>query len=193
MAGVRDSRGLKITPKVVRVGTDRSMHHSVKEISLESLIDQRLSGEKKGEGFGQDITNEIASLRSQIATVKEDKQKKQLEMANTVNNAARALALETEFRNINSRWMSLSQRLNQLKDKQKAANRSADADRRRFRLEILDEADVICSTLSGSGHEILDKYEFEMIIIDEAAQSIELSSLIPLKYRHSRCIMVGGM
>jgi senataxin len=32
-----------------------------------------------------------------------------------------------------------------------------------------------------------------MVIIDEAAQAIELSSLIPLKYRTKRCIMVGGM
>jgi senataxin len=31
-----------------------------------------------------------------------------------------------------------------------------------------------------------------MIIIDEAAQAIELSSLIPLKYDVTRCVMVGG-
>ncbi|EIC06663.1 tRNA-splicing endonuclease, putative, partial [Microbacterium laevaniformans OR221] len=33
--------------------------------------------------------------------------------------------------------------------------------------------------------------EFETVIIDEAAQSIELSALIPLKYGCSKCILVG--
>jgi len=59
-------------------------------------------------------------------------------------------------------------------------------------MEVLQEADVICSTLSGAGHETLEQLDFEMVIIDEAAQSIELSSLIPLKFRCQRCIMVGG-
>jgi senataxin len=30
-----------------------------------------------------------------------------------------------------------------------------------------------------------------MVVIDEAAQSIELSSLIPLKFNCTRCVMVG--
>jgi superfamily I DNA and/or RNA helicase len=33
---------------------------------------------------------------------------------------------------------------------------------------------------------------FETVIIDEAAQSIEISSLIPLKYDCQRCVLVGG-
>ena len=33
--------------------------------------------------------------------------------------------------------------------------------------------------------------EFETVIIDEAAQSIEISSLIPLKYGCTKCILVG--
>ena len=53
------------------------------------------------------------------------------------------------------------------------------------------EADVVCSTLSGAGHEALVDLEFEMVIIDEAAQSIELSSIIPMKFNSTRCVMVG--
>ena len=32
---------------------------------------------------------------------------------------------------------------------------------------------------------------FETVIIDEAAQAVELSTLIPLKYGCKRCILVG--
>ena len=63
--------------------------------------------------------------------------------------------------------------------------------KQKTRQEILTQADIICCTLSGSGHEMLSDIDFDMVIIDEAAQSIELSSLIPLKYGCNRCIMVG--
>jgi hypothetical protein len=88
--------------------------------------------------------------------------------------------------------MILTQQFDRAKDKQKSDARGLDAMRRKFRAEVLYEADVICSTLSGSGHESLEQFDFEMVVIDEAAQAIELSSLIPLKYRCKRCVMVGG-
>ncbi|KAJ1564797.1 DEAD-box type RNA helicase, partial [Cladochytrium tenue] len=50
------------------------------------------------------------------------------------------------------------------------------------------------STLSGAGHEILSNiqgFEFPTVIIDEACQSVELSSLIPLRYNVKKCILVG--
>lgn len=70
--------------------------------------------------------------------------------------------------------------------------RSDDSVKRRIRADILNEADVICTTLSGAGHESTEQLDFDMIIVDEAAQAIELSSLIPLKFRSRRCVMVGG-
>jgi senataxin len=52
---------------------------------------------------------------------------------------------------------------------------------------------VLCATLSGSGHEMFRNLdvEFETVIIDEAAQCVELSALIPLKYGCCKCILVG--
>nr|CAG8476775.1 11402_t:CDS:10 [Entrophospora candida] len=59
--------------------------------------------------------------------------------------------------------------------------------------EDLYDADIVCATLAGSGHERLLNManDFETVIIDEAAQSIELSSLIPLKYNPKRCVIIG--
>jgi superfamily I DNA and/or RNA helicase len=63
----------------------------------------------------------------------------------------------------------------------------------RARQKVFANADVVCATLSGSGHDMLTSMgaSFETVIVDEAAQSIEISSLIPLKFDTQRCILVG--
>ncbi|CAG8805020.1 16952_t:CDS:2, partial [Gigaspora rosea] len=59
------------------------------------------------------------------------------------------------------------------------------------RIKELNEADIICATLTGSGHDILADFTFQAVIIDEAAQAIELTSLIPMKFNPSWCVLVG--
>ena len=56
---------------------------------------------------------------------------------------------------------------------------------------ILEEANMICCTLSSSGIERLDQHEFDYLIIDEACQCVELSSLIPFQYKVNKVILVG--
>lgn len=192
MEGVRDSSGSLVMPRVVRVGTESSMNISVKDVSLDTLVDQMLNPLRKDDKSNQDLSAELQKLRTEIESVKFEKQQKQTDLANIRDNASGALQLEAEIRAFNSKRMALSQKLDQLKDKQKSHFRNLDAARRRFRYQVVSQADVVCSTLTGSGHDVLENQEFEMVVIDEAAQSIELSSLIPLKYRCTKCIMVGG-
>ncbi|KAG2155818.1 SEN1 N terminal-domain-containing protein [Suillus bovinus] len=175
--------------KVVRVGTDKAIDISVKEFSLDYLVEQKLNGQAPN--TSKDAHNEINVLRSEIEQVKQVKQQKLDELASVRDNNARMVVLEEEIKKLNSRRMTLTQQFDRLKDQQKSDSRTLDAIRRRVRMEVLQEADVICCTLSGAGHETLEQLDFEMVIIDEAAQSIELSSLIPLKFRCQRCIMVG--
>ncbi|TDL22217.1 hypothetical protein BD410DRAFT_898486 [Rickenella mellea] len=189
--GVRDSNGVRIVPKVVRIGADTSMNISVRDISLDSLVELKLNSKDNDIKGTKPTGTEIAVLRTEIETVKRLKQQKQEELANIHDNASKCMALEKEIERLNSKRMTLSQQVDQLRDKQRSDTRALDAARRKFRHEVLNEADVICGTLSGTGHEQLEQFEFEMVIIDEAAQSIELSSLIPLKYNCNRCIMVG--
>lgn len=179
--------------KVVRIGHDKSINISVKDISLNFLVEQKLNGNQGLRNASKDAGNETAGLRAEIETVKGLKQQKLEELSTIHNNAARTLALEEEITRLNSRRMTLTQQLDKLKDRTKNEFRTMDATRRKFLTETLYEADVICCTLSGAGHEILEQFDFEMVIIDEAAQAIELSSLIPLKFRSKSCIMVGGM
>ncbi|KAI8055833.1 AAA domain-containing protein [Syncephalis plumigaleata] len=70
---------------------------------------------------------------------------------------------------------------------------SREAQRRMIRKMLVQRAHIICSTLSSSGHELLTstRVRFETVLIDEASQCVELSSLIPLQYDAQRCILVG--
>ncbi|KAJ2590427.1 DEAD-box type RNA helicase, partial [Coemansia sp. RSA 1722] len=87
----------------------------------------------------------------------------------------------------------LQQKLNNESARAREATRTLDATKHKVRLQILQKTDILCCTLSGSGHEMLTSLgcTFDTVIIDEAAQSIELSCLIPLKYDCKRCILVG--
>jgi senataxin len=175
--------------KVVRVGADKTMNVSVKDISLDYLVDQKLTSQQAP---SDDAGKEIQVLRREIDSTKQQKQQRQEELFQIHNNTARTLALESEIKKLNSLRMTLTQQFDRLRDKQQSDYRTLDATRRKYRADVLFEADVICSTLSGAGHEILEQFDFDMVIIDEAAQAIELSTLIPLKYRCKSCIMVGG-
>ena len=63
----------------------------------------------------------------------------------------------------------------------------------KIRNEILSNAKIVCSTLSMAGSNILTALgmKFDTVVIDEASQAVELSTLIPLKYNCERLILVG--
>ena len=156
---------------------------------MDHLIDERMRLQNIAPS---DAGSAIATLRAEIESVKKLRHDKVTEMGGVRDNAARTLAIASEIEELNSRRMTLTQKVDKLMDQQKSDTRSFDATRRKFRTEILSEADIICSTLSGAAQEHLEQLDFEIIVIDEAAQAIELSSLIPLRYHCRSCIMVGG-
>ncbi|KAF9561362.1 hypothetical protein CPC08DRAFT_750035 [Agrocybe pediades] len=176
---------------IVRVGAEQALNNSVKDISLDYLVDQKLDALPKG---SNDSGNEVRLVRQELEAVKKQRGAKLDEMQNmTMKNSdpARRMTLEDEVKVLNSRRQNLIMKLDQLKDQEKSDSRTLNTLRRNTRREILNQADIICTTLSGAGHDTLENLEFSMVIIDEAAQAIELSSLIPLKYGCSQCVMVG--
>lgn len=182
-----------IDGSVVRVGSEKTINISVKDISLDALVDQKLSsGQSSGTAL-QDVGNQINTLRAELDKVKQLRQQKEDEAASITDNVEKRRAVGDEIHALKQQRVNITQRLDKLRDKQRDDRRTLDGIRRKYRMEVLQDADVICSTLSGAGHDILEQFDgFDMVIIDEAAQAIELSSLIPLKYRCKRCVMVGG-
>ena len=59
--------------------------------------------------------------------------------------------------------------------------------------QIILKANILCSTLSMAGVEKMDiaKDKIEYLIIDEACQCIEPSTLIPFELGPKRVILVG--
>lgn len=190
--GVSGAGRQESSPKVVRLGNVKNVNTSVRDVSLEYLIEQKLNGNPQVAN-PKDAGGEIARLRADLENVKKTRQKKFDEISQIHDNTAKTFALEEDIKKLNKEKGTLIHRIDKLRDQQKSDSRTMDATRRRFRTEVLQEADVICSTLSGSAYEYLEQFDFELIVIDEAAQAIELSSLIPLKYNSKHCVMVGGM
>ncbi len=76
--------------------------------------------------------------------------------------------------------------------KEEARLLKADADMLEFYIinDLLNSAEVICSTLVGSSHPVLKGRKFKTVFIDEAAQALEPACWIPL-LRSERVILAG--
>ena len=189
--GTKTLQGQYQKLSVIRLGRSDAINANVMDVTLEELVNAKLniaSGNKPGSG--EDIgklmqahkatCEEFNTLRDTIDGLKAAREPVKLELNSRLDVLKR-------------KKQQLSNRIDQTRDSGDTAARDAEIIRRRAQQAILDGAHVICATLSGSGHEMFQglNIEFETVVIDEAAQSIELSALIPLKYGCSKCILVG--
>lgn len=66
-----------------------------------------------------------------------------------------------------------------------------------IQMSLLSDAQIVLTTLSSSALTVLEDWAeetgggFETVVIDEAGQAVELSTLIPLRYGASSCVLVG--
>lgn len=76
--------------------------------------------------------------------------------------------------------------------KQQADQYFEEADRLRERAlnEVLGDADVVCSTNATAGSDLLSGRSFDVLVLDEATQATEPSSLIPITLA-DRVVMAG--
>jgi senataxin len=189
MNGVPSESGGRVDPKIVRIGQESVVNMAVKDVSLDSLVEARVASDTQGRGGGG---GDYARIQAELDEVKAKIRAKQEEVQASQGNDEKLRTAENEFHALITRRTQLGQQSSKAKDAARDATRHLEGARRAARDTILNEADIICATLSGAGQESLAPYTFETVIIDEAAQAIEMSCLIPLKYGCKRCIMVGG-
>ena len=190
MRGIKTYNGDTHEISVVRLGKSDNINPKVMKVTLDELVNQRMNTavEKPAEGDGiskimmqhKAACDELSDLKAVLDEKRSNGQSANHEQFHSLEVLKR-------------KKHELSNRIDQMKDSGNTFARNAEIRKNHVRQEVLDGADVLCATLCGSGHEMFRnlKIDFETVVIDEAAQSIELSALIPLKYGCSKCIMVG--
>lgn len=165
------------------------MHAQVRDVTLEELVDREFSGEEEQEQHG--ITPEREE--QQRAVAERTRLRAQLADSNTKLSEAEVASLTQTIQTLNSKIQDLGRQLDVQREQAIADRRARDQKRKERQASILFNAGVVCCTLSGSAHAVLSqlKIKFDAVIIDEAAQCIELSAVIPLRYGARYCVMVG--
>ena len=189
--GVTTLKGEHQKLSIVRLGRSDAINSSVVDVTLDELVNARLNpSHQRKTDQGEDVHEIMMAHKSTSAELVTLRSR--LDECRAAGNPI-APELDRDFDLLKRRKNQLSLKIDAARDKGNTAARDADINRRRVQQDILNGAHVICATLSGSGHEMFQKLsiEFDTVVIDEAAQSIELSALIPLKYGCSKCIMVG--
>ena len=166
--GLMNENGETFYPKLVRFGTMDNIHEDVKDVTLDLLIEKSI---------GKEAIENCEKLRGGI---------KQME-------ASLRLATANASEIDNPKAREIKQQLQGKRTELKNALKKIDESKQTLRSKFLSESDIICCTLSGSGHDLLAKLDpfFDTVIIDEACQCVETSSLIPMKYKCRSCILVG--
>ncbi|KAI8826956.1 P-loop containing nucleoside triphosphate hydrolase protein [Fimicolochytrium jonesii] len=187
--GIPHPRGGTFVPRVVRIGTTESIHTSVRDVTLEAILEGILATTGN---FQED--DRMADIRSAITSLKDERERLRAREDDNEIEAEEASKVDAKISTITKKLAALHEQLQRERQEKTAASQARDKYRRQQKLKVLMEADVILSTLSGAGSDVLgDLHEltFPIVIVDEAAQSVELSTLIPLRYGAKQCILVG--
>ena len=188
--GVKTFDGTFHRPSVIRLGRSDNINTNVLDVTLEELVNAKMHGSSDKRPSNHDEINKI-HLDLKAASDEQNVIRAKLAEGNASGSGADRLRLDLET--LKRKKEQLGKTLDQIRDSGNTAQRDAEISRRKIQQDILNAAHIVCATLSGSGHDMFQNLniEFETVIIDEAAQSIELSALIPLKYGCAKCIMVG--
>ena len=190
-SGVKTIGGKTRNIKVLRLGRSEAINAAVKDVTLDELVRARLEGDDskdKAKADRDKLHADAAKIRDDLAQLRP-----QLEESRGSDEKALYNNLSRQFDELKKRQIAIGKQIDANKDSGNSLAREMEMRRRQIQQEILNSAHVLCATLSGSGHEMFRNLdvEFETVIIDEAAQCVELSALIPLKYGCCKCILVG--
>ena len=186
--GVKTVRGVFHKISVIRLGRSDNINANVKDVTLDELVTQKLAAMGSTGPTRSEEIHKVMMLHKEASEAYQELRKER-----ETATEGRQVEISRQCEILSRKKQQLSNQIDKMQDEGNTAARDADIRRRQVQQEILDSSHVLCATLSGSGHDMFQnlKIDFETVVIDEAAQSIELSALIPLKYGCAKCIMVG--
>lgn len=173
-----EAQGKRLVPRLVRLGREDAVHPSVQDVMLDALA------------RGAESVRSIEAVRTEQRRMEAQVQTVQQQLA-TSATPTDAREQQRTLNDLSDRLLELREELQSLESRERRSLQRADPGFSAARQQVLDGAEVVCATLTGAGHELLYPYTFDTVIIDEAAQAVELSALIPLRYECRRCILVG--
>ncbi|KAJ2738716.1 hypothetical protein GGI20_006230, partial [Coemansia sp. BCRC 34301] len=195
-SGIRNDDGETFFPSVVRVGQSDSISSTVRDTTLDFLMDKalnafstdgetsRIAGDKsisesqsqllldiagrcrrEGKAAAQASTAKVEQaaaiesqrvLRQQRDEVAAENRELEVQMQSLdPSDTAAMIRLREKFRQCNERRKGILQKLDSERSRAREASQKMDATKHKIRLQILQRTDILCCTLSGSGHELL--------------------------------------
>lgn len=187
--GIKTIDGQERKVNIVRLGRSDAINANVQDVTLEELVSQKLgvsTAKDKDAEATRNLFQEHKSISEQLRLAQD-----QFHQGEVKGDEAKKL--QDDIGQLRRQKALLGTKIDNAKDAERTASRNAELSRRRAQEQVLGDAHVICATLSGSGHEMFQglNIEFETVVVDEAAQCVEMSALIPLKYGCAKCILVG--
>jgi senataxin len=174
--GVYDITLGRKKPNVVRIGVlDKNPSDLIKQTSLDFLAEKEWNSQAAGKTDKKtavDLKIEIEKLDVRIEKMKKD----------PLTDQKQLHAAYEKKRNLLSHLADA--RTDKRIEKEKFSE---------IMYRILANAEIICCTLSSAGSDKLEsiKNSIDTVIIDEAAQAVEPTTLIPLQYSPKRVILIG--
>jgi superfamily I DNA and/or RNA helicase len=194
--GIYDQDGLLITNqlKIVRLGEPPSSSSGsigtfsplIHSLTLEYQVEQKILVDELYQRF-LTITTSIEEVENQ--TFEKQSKLRELKAKNSTNTSL--------MKSLENALSSLKLQLYELRNTKQLYEISIDKKKQEIRTSLLLEANVVGTTLSSSGKQhfldyiIKENVFFTTTIIDEAAQTTEPSTLIPLRFGCRRLVLVG--
>lgn len=188
-SGIKTLNGEEKNVNIVRLGRSDAINANVQDVTLEALVNKKLGMNPSNE-LDPEATRKLFQQHKEVS----ERLRQALDQRDSGELKGEAASkLEDDIVALRRQKGDLGTKIDKTRDEEKMQRRNADLNRRRAQEQILNDAHVICGTLSGSGHDMFQNLsiEFETVIVDEAAQCVEMSALIPLKYGCAKCILVG--
>ncbi|KAI0564078.1 DNA2/NAM7 helicase AAA [Gracilaria domingensis] len=187
--------GTKACPRIVRVGAGTTIDQ-LKRFELRLLAKSR-GQRNQAESDLKDTKTRLDNQCRALQQVNERISKAHTQRCVLIEKEAQSIKLQkSSSPELLRQIQSLTERLTilheekdvlkghlcQVRDERKVQDRAIRMEKMKRMSRILNQSNLVFSTLNSAGHEMMKTLgvSFDVIIIDEAAQSIEPESLIPM-------------
>ncbi|NXL28266.1 SETX helicase, partial [Glaucidium brasilianum] len=165
--------------KLVRLGAEKAINSEVRGFSLDKQVEHRMK--RKPTECDQDIQKKKAALDQKLDMLSRQRAMRRCERREV------SQMLDDEIGRLSKERQQLASQLKEVRGHSQ-----------KVQTDILLESDIICCTLSTSGGSLLEGAfwpqrfsPFSCVIVDEAGQSCEVETLIPLVHYCSKLVLVG--